>query len=201
MSQEEGVKIEEVKDEEIEKVEEDDDIPDLVEGEGESDTPSAPAQPQSKKVSRGEKKSKKAMQKLGMKPVPGIIRVQIKKQPNVLFVIQNPDVYKSPNSDTYIVFGEAKIEDLNQSAALDAAKQFEQVAGEGASKEAESDNGDSEAKIEEVVEDNEDVDTNGIDAKDIELVTNQTGASTAEAVNAIRAANGDIVNAIMALTK
>lgn len=26
----------------------------------------------------------------------------------VLFVIASPDVYKSPNSDCYIVFGEAK---------------------------------------------------------------------------------------------
>ena len=27
----------------------------------------------------------------------------------VLFVIATPDVYKSPNSDCYIVFGEAKV--------------------------------------------------------------------------------------------
>ena len=32
------------------------------------------------------------------------------------------DVYKSPGSDTYIVFGEAKIEDLSQHAQLEAAK-------------------------------------------------------------------------------
>ena len=31
----------------------------------------------------------------------------------ILFVIQNPDVLKSPASDTYIIFGEAKIEDLS----------------------------------------------------------------------------------------
>ena len=27
----------------------------------------------------------------------------------VLFVLASPDVYKSPNSDCYIVFGEAKV--------------------------------------------------------------------------------------------
>ena len=27
----------------------------------------------------------------------------------ILFVVQNPDVFKSPASDTYIVFGEAKV--------------------------------------------------------------------------------------------
>lgn len=31
----------------------------------------------------------------------------------ILFVIQAPDVFKSPNSDTYVIFGEAKIEDLS----------------------------------------------------------------------------------------
>ncbi len=35
------------------------------------------------KQSRSEKKSRKAMQKLGMKPVTGVIRVTIKKSKNV----------------------------------------------------------------------------------------------------------------------
>jgi hypothetical protein len=35
------------------------------------------------KQSRSEKKSRKAMQKLGMKPVPGVTRVTIKKSKNV----------------------------------------------------------------------------------------------------------------------
>ena len=39
----------------------------------------------------------------------GINRVTIKKSKNILFVISKPDVYKSPASDTFIVFGEAKV--------------------------------------------------------------------------------------------
>ncbi len=39
------------------------------------------------KQSRSEKKSRKAMQKLGMKPVPGIARVQIKKSKNVSLLV------------------------------------------------------------------------------------------------------------------
>ena len=42
----------------------------------------------------------------------------------ILFVIQNPDVFKSPASDTYIIFGEAKIEDLSAQAQSAAAEQF-----------------------------------------------------------------------------
>ncbi len=41
--------------------------------------------------------------------VSGITRVTIRKAKNILFVIAKPDVYKSPASETYIVFGEAKV--------------------------------------------------------------------------------------------
>ena len=71
----------------------DDDMPELEEGaEGEGDGSKA-------KQSRSEKKSRKAMQKLGMKPVPGVMRVTVKKSKNILFVISKPDVFKSPASD------------------------------------------------------------------------------------------------------
>merc|ERR1719222_1069737 len=78
------------------------------------------------KQNRSEKKSRKAVAKLGMKPVPGIVRVTVKKSKNILFVISQPDVHKSPNSDTYIIFGEAKIEDLSAQAQASAAQQFTQ---------------------------------------------------------------------------
>ena len=52
------------------------------------------------KQSRSEKKSRKAVQKLGMKPVPGVMRVTVKKSKNILFVISKPDVFKcAPASD------------------------------------------------------------------------------------------------------
>ena len=61
------------------------------------------------KQSRSEKKARKAMLKLGLKGYGGITRVTIRKSKNILFVIAKPDVFKSPASDTYIVFGEAKV--------------------------------------------------------------------------------------------
>merc|ERR1712066_182510 len=79
------------------------------------------------KQSRGEKKARKIMSKLGLKPVTGVSRVTIRKSKNILFVIQKPDVYKNPASDTYIVFGEAKIEDLSQQAQMEAASKFNKV--------------------------------------------------------------------------
>merc|ERR1712072_356751 len=79
------------------------------------------------KHSRGEKKARKIMSKLGLKQVTGVSRVTIRKSKNILFVINKPDVYKNPASDTYIVFGEAKIEDLSQQAQIDAASKFNKV--------------------------------------------------------------------------
>ena len=43
-------------------------------------------------------------------------------------MITKPDVFKSPASDTYIIFGEAKIEDLSAQAQSQAAEQFKPVA-------------------------------------------------------------------------
>jgi nascent polypeptide-associated complex subunit alpha len=71
------------------------------------------------KQSRGEKKARKIMSKLGLRQVAGVARVTVRKSKNILFVIAKPDVYKNPASDTYIVFGEAKIEDLSQNAQME----------------------------------------------------------------------------------
>uniref|UniRef100_A0A7S2G3F8 NAC-A/B domain-containing protein n=1 Tax=Alexandrium andersonii TaxID=327968 RepID=A0A7S2G3F8_9DINO len=149
------------------------------------------------KQNRSEKKSRKAVAKLGMKPVPGIVRVTVKKSKSILFVISQPDVHKLPNSDTYIVFGEAKIEDLSAQAQASAAQQFTQQSAEAIGEEAEAASAD-EPKVEEVDED--DVDDSGIEPKDIELVMSQVSCSRSKAVAALKKNNNDIVEAIMQLS-
>jgi nascent polypeptide-associated complex subunit alpha len=52
--------------------------------------------------SRNEKKARKAISKLGLKHIEGITRVTLRRPKNILFVISNPDVYKSPNSNTWM---------------------------------------------------------------------------------------------------
>lgn len=51
-----------------------------------------------------------------------------------------------------------------------------------------------------MAQDDEDVDETGVEPKDIELVMTQAGVSRAKAVKALKAAEGDIVTAIMELT-
>lgn len=149
---------------------------------------------------RAEKKSRKMMQKLGMRVVPGVLRVTVKKSKNVLFVIAKPDVFKSQTSDTYVVFGEAKSEDVGAAAnQAAAAKQFRQPQGAGvpampAAGAEEAGDDDDVPALEETV------DETGVEAKDIELVMTQAACSRAKAVKALKENDGDLVNAIMSLT-
>jgi nascent polypeptide-associated complex subunit alpha len=53
------------------------------------------------KQSRPEKKSRKAIQKLGMKPVPGVSRVTIKKSKNVSAVTWHQGRASQPDSAAY----------------------------------------------------------------------------------------------------
>ncbi|KAK6622377.1 hypothetical protein RUM44_002188 [Polyplax serrata] len=146
------------------------------------------------KQSRGEKKARKIMSKLGLKPVQGVSRVTIRKSKNILFVINKPDVYKNPASDTYIVFGEAKIEDLSQQAQVAAAEKFKAPQP--------TTSGDSNTVVAPIQEESEeeDIDETGIEEKDIDLVMSQAMVSRGKAVKALKNNQNDIVNAIMELT-
>ena len=151
------------------------------------------------KQSRCEKKARKIMSKLGLKQVAGVSRVTIRKSKNNLFVINKPDVYKNPASDTYIVFGEAKIEDLTQQAQMEAAQKFKaaevpQPTEMGATGTA------GPAAIPEEEEEDGEVDSSGVEDKDIELVMSQANVSRSKAVKALKNNANDIVNAIMELT-
>ncbi|XP_049570601.1 NAC-alpha domain-containing protein 1 isoform X19 [Orcinus orca] len=153
------------------------------------------------KQSRSEKKARKAMSKLGLRQIQGVTRITIQKSKNILFVIAKPDVFKSPASDTYVVFGEAKIEDLSQQVHRAAAEKFK-VPSEPSALVPESAPGPRvrpECKEEEE-DDDEEVDETGLELRDIELVMAQANVSRAKAVRALRDNQSDIVNAIMELT-
>jgi nascent polypeptide-associated complex subunit alpha len=191
--------IEELDDDDVPDLEEaGDDMPVLEGGEG--------GGPDDKAVSnRAEKKSRKAMQKLGMRPVPGVVRMSVKKSNQVLFVITKPDVYKSPTSDTYVIFGEAKTEDSGQmQQAAAQAVQAQQMQAAAAAQSAPATKGkaipEGREAYGQVDDESPAVNEDGVEAKDIELVVSQAGCSRARAVAALRENDGDLVNAIMSLT-
>ncbi|KAM3873344.1 uncharacterized protein nacad [Diretmus argenteus] len=179
-------------------------VPELEEPEV---VPLRPSEPQSMspveegmnrpKQSRSEKKARKAMSKLGLKPVHGVTRITIRKSKSILFVISRPDVFKSPASDIYIVFGEAKIEDLSQQVHKAAAEKFKVPVS---SSPLAPPVPPSLTIKEESEEEEEEVDEGGLEQRDIELVMAQANVSRAKAVRALKHNKNDIVNAIMELT-
>ena len=76
-----------------------------------------------RELTQGERKCRKALQKLGMKECDGYTRITLKKKDGVIFVMNDPDVFRS-SEKAYVCFGELKIEDPNQRAHDDAAKRF-----------------------------------------------------------------------------
>lgn len=86
---------------------------------------------------------------------------------------QPPPFGYSPFSDTYIIFGEAKLEDLGAQAQSAAAAQFsrEATAMPSAASMGKEGGGVPPAGLEE----DGDVDETGVEAKDIELVMSQAG--------------------------
>merc|ERR1711939_814430 len=190
MSAEEVVKVSQEDSDEEDST--DEDMPEMEEGEGEAGGKG--------KQSRSEKKSRKAMAKLGMKPVPGIIRVAVEKSKNILFVIKEPDVFKTSaenpkSAQTYVVFGKAEIEDPSAQATSAAVEQFENP---GAGLEV----GGDDAPKNDIVDadDDGDEDPGDLDENDIELVVKQAGVTKAKAIKALKQNDNDVVNAIMALS-
>jgi len=84
---------------------------------------------QPKKQSRSEKKAKKSILKLGLKAVPDVFRVTIKKGKDLLFVISEPEVYKNSGDNTYIIFGEAKIDEIGKKDWEGMAQEFAEEGG------------------------------------------------------------------------
>ncbi|KAI3720529.1 hypothetical protein L2E82_31516 [Cichorium intybus] len=182
----------------IEDVNEEDDHDDADADSDDDQEDGAQGGGDSAKQSRSEKKSRKAMLKLGMKPLLGVSRVTIKRTKNVMFFISKPDVFKSPNSETYVIFGEAKIEDLSSQLQTQAAQQFRMP--DMGSVMAKPDVSASAQVAADEEEEEEEVDETGVEARDIELVMTQAGVSKPKAVKALKTHNGDIVSAIMELT-
>jgi len=210
---------------ENEDEDEDDDLPALEAADAvksDSTGPSAGGDLKGKgaagKQNRAEKKARKAMQKLGMKQVGGIIRVTVKKAKNILFVISKPDVFKSPASDTYVIFGEAKIEDINSQAQMAAAEQFKSdgteahgASGAGAgtaaairaaaaaAANAAASTPTTAPAAGAVAGAAESTDETGLDADEINTVMNQVNCTRPQAIAALKK-TGNIVDAILELT-
>lgn len=119
-----------------------------------------------------------------------------------------PNTIKRGKADNlYSIFGEAKIEDLNSQAQASAAQQLASMDSSGSAIEADLAAAASKATEKKDApappdddDDGEEVDENGLEGKDIELVMTQANVSRKKAVKALKENDNDIVNSIMALS-
>lgn len=151
---------------------------------------------------RNEKKARKMMTRLGLRPVPGIARATLKVGGQGYFFIDIPDVYMNVgvggrSQDTYILFGEAR-QGGDPAAQQAATAKGEKVQPPGMSDVSDEQPPSIATKEEEEAPPPPEVD--GVEAKDIELVVSQAGCSRAKAIKALQENGGDLVNAIMSLT-
>ncbi|EGW31559.1 nascent polypeptide-associated complex subunit alpha [Spathaspora passalidarum NRRL Y-27907] len=163
-------------------------------------------------IPKNEKKARELIKKLNLKQIKGISRVTFKQKGNLIYAIDAPDVYRSA-AGTYVVFGEAKVDDMNKRIAEAQAQQAQQEALQKAAADAatadkspEDITADlekatlEENKEEEADDEEGEVDASGLDEKDIDIIIEQTQVSRAKAVKALRKHDGDMVNAIMDLS-
>merc|ERR1712146_412253 len=138
------------------------------------------------KASRGDKKTRKLVANLGLTPIDPVRRV-VMKQGERLIAFDSPDVYKLGN--TFVVFGDAKVEDLN------SAKRQAQMASQFKAPTPQPPQGETETST-----DNQEDDDGEFNAKDIQMCMTQGNCSKAKAIEVLRKNDGDVVNSIMELT-
>ncbi|SPP79899.1 nascent polypeptide-associated complex subunit alpha [Drosophila guanche] len=155
------------------------------------------------KQSRGEKKARRLLAKLDLQPVPNVNRVAMRKKKNILLFMDQPDVYKV--GETYVCFGEVKVDDIASTAAAQAAERF--IHNDVAPDQSEQEEAEAEAlAMAQAAEDEKDdpeIDeaaASELTNEDIELVQMQSNCSRKKAINALLENDNDVVNAIMALT-
>uniref|UniRef100_A0A7S3CJ64 NAC-A/B domain-containing protein n=1 Tax=Strombidium rassoulzadegani TaxID=1082188 RepID=A0A7S3CJ64_9SPIT len=154
----------------------------------EEEMPELENQTEEEKLNRNEKKCRKALTKVGMKTQAHITRVTLKKRDGLIFVIDAPEVLNLDNS--YAIFGELKLEDLNRQMQMEQAKKFAQQAQQAK----------APAKTESAVDDSVPLPEDGLTQDHINMVIQHANCSRNTAIKALRETNDDMVQAVMKLT-
>ena len=179
------VKTEEVKKEEVKKEE--------VKTE-EVKTEEKKQEEEEKVAGKSEKKVRKAISKLGMVKLEGVNRVTMKQKDNYILCVKDPEVYSSPqNENTFIIFGELTFEDPEKKMSQEAIAQMKKE-GEKLKTVTEK---PAEQKVEVVPEEEGEISEEGLDKDAIETVMTEGNCSRQQAIKALRAHNGDPVEALL----
>merc|ERR1712224_876216 len=141
------------------------------------------------KASRGEKKFKKSLVKMGLKQVTGINRVTLKTSKNFVLYIEDPDILSS-GDNAYVIFGECKMFDYGQNFAADKASSFQKP------EEAQKTDADAKPDVKVEEEGEGDEDAGDTPEESINTLMEYANCSRAKAIKGLKKTNGDVVEAI-----
>ena len=148
---------------------------------------------ETKPIGKVKKKVFKALSKLDMVKVGGINRITMKQKDSNILYVKDPEVFNSSqNPNTFIIFGELTFEDHERKLAQETITELE--------KEGEKLKIFTEKKEKpkvEVVQEGEELSEEGLEKESIETVMNEGKCSRQAAIKALRAHNGDPVEALL----
>ena len=148
---------------------------------------------ETKQSGKAEKKVRKALSKLGMVKVEGVNRVTMKQKDSYVLFVKEPEVFSSPqNPNSFIIFGEVTFDDHEKKLTQDTIAQLKKE-GEKLKTVTEK---KEEPKV-EVVPEGEELSEEGLEKEAIETVMNEGHCSRQAAIKALRAHNGDPVEALL----
>lgn len=157
-----------------------------------------------KRLNKSEKKARKALSKLGLKPVAGVSRVTMKKSPAIMFLISNPEVFKSPGGggqETYVVYGVCQIDDGQMRGRnFMPPTNFAPPPGMGTRAQEVDEEEEAPAAEAPSSDGGPDEEQGDLTDKDIEMVMTQVKVDRNTAIRTLKKNNGDIINSIMDLT-
>ena len=164
-----------------------------------------------RKVSKAEKKARKAAKALGLHEVQNCTNMNVRGEKGTFFSISKPEVFRVGNTNNYIVFGRMRMEDPTAHAGEEAAKQFGQAAGATPAAPSSAEISDIVSQITKETEQNAaapqkeeeedgEVDMTGLNPDEVIVIMTQANVSKKKAVEALRANDGDYIQAIISLS-
>ena len=144
----------------------------------------------SRVMSKGEKKARKALEKIGLEEVHDVVEFSIRRMGSK-FIIMQPAVYKLPGSEHYVVYGEPRNDFMDTKTRLLLQQLQGMQETSPATTTAEEPKKEDSPAQETAVEDDGYVPEEG----DVEMLMKQANTTHDKAYAALKKTHGDLVNA------
>ncbi|ANQ09224.1 Uncharacterized protein PCOAH_00034630 [Plasmodium coatneyi] len=153
--------------------------------------------PNRTKMSKGERRARKMLVKLGLKAIPNVHKVIIKKSQKMIFAVSNVEVYKVDGTESYVIFGDAKTDDITNSIN---SLLPDSLPKDGDMMDEQEVNFEAPEKADEKVQDLDEGKPVDVSMDDIELIMSQTKCTRERAIEVLKKNNNDLVESIMELS-